>query len=264
MDLGLRGRVAIVTGASQGIGLATARLLAADGAALVLCARNGDRLKAAAGELERDGARVIPVPGDVLDPALPGVLMLAAAEFGDAGILVNNAGGESGHLGFEQLTDDDWEAAYRLNVVAAARLIRAVLPGMRDRKWGRVVNVASYTALVPEPFCLPYSAAKAALVSMTRGLARSVSADGVLVNAVLPGLTATDGVAEGFAEAVAATGRSHGDLLAAMLRRAPIDMGRMGEPAEVAAMIVFLASERASWMTGGAYAVDGGTIRSAF
>jgi 3-oxoacyl-[acyl-carrier protein] reductase len=263
MDLGLSGRVAVVTGASQGIGLATARLLAADGAALVLCARDGDRLKAAAGELERDGARVIPVPGDVLDPALPGTLV-TAAELGDIGILVNNAGGESGRLGFEQLADADWEAAYRLNVVAAVRLIRAVLPGMRDRKWGRIVNVASYTALVPEPFCLPYSAAKAALVSVTRGLARTVSADGVLVNSVLPGLTATDGVAEGFAEAVAATGRSRDDLLAAMLRRAPIDVGRMGEPAEVAAMIVFLASEQASWMTGGAYAVDGGTVRSAF
>jgi 3-oxoacyl-[acyl-carrier protein] reductase len=263
MDLGLSGRVAIVSGASQGIGLATARLLAAEGAALVLCARNGDRLKAAAAELERDGACVIPVPGNVLDPGLPARLVSAAAEFGSADILVNNAGGESGRLGFEELTDADWEAAHQLNVVAPVRLIRAVLPQMRQRRWGRVVNVASYTARVPEPFCLPYAAAKAALVNLTRGLARTAAADGVLVNSVLPGLTATDGVAEGFAGAITATGRTHDDLLAAMLRRAPIDMGRMGEPAEVAALIAFLASEQASWITGGAYVVDGGTIRTA-
>ena len=263
MDLGLNGRVAIVSGASQGIGLATARLLAAEGAALVLCARNGDRLTAAAAELERDGTRVIPVPGDVLDPGLPGRLARAATELGRVDILINNAGGESGRLGFEKLTDDDWEAAYRLNVVAPARLIRAVLPQMRQRSWGRIVNVASYTARVPEPFCLPYAAAKAALVNLTRGLARTAAGDGVLVNSVLPGLTATDGVAEGFAGAVAATGRTQDDLLAAMLRRAPIDMGRMGDPAEVAALIAFLASEQASWITGGAYVIDGGTVRSA-
>lgn len=264
MDLGLSGRVAVVTGASQGIGLATSRLLAAEGAALVLCARDAGRLTAAAAGLERGGARVAAVPGDVLDPDLPGRLAAAAAGLGPVDILVNNAGGESGHLGFEQLTDAGWEAAYRLNVVAPARLIRAVLPGMRARRWGRIVNVASYTARMPEPFCLPYAAAKAALVNMTRGLARTAAADGVLVNSVLPGLTETDGVTEGFASAVAATGRSRDDLLTAMLRRAPIDAGRMGEPAEVAGLIAFLASEQASWISGAAYEVDGGTVRSAF
>jgi 3-oxoacyl-[acyl-carrier protein] reductase len=263
MDLGLAGRVAIVTGASQGIGLATARLLAAEGAALVLCARDGARLKAAAAELEGEGARVVAIPGDILDPALPDRLVSAAAELGGGDILVNNAGGGSGHLGFDRLTDADWEIAYQLNVVAPARLIRAVLPGMRQRGWGRIVNVASYTARVPEPFCLPYAAAKAALVNLTRGLARTAAADGVLVNSVLPGLTATDGVTEGFATAVDATGRSTDDLLAAMLRRAPIDMGRMGDPAEVAALIAFLASEQASWINGAAYLIDGGTVRSA-
>jgi len=262
MDLGLTGRVAVVTGASKGIGLGTARLLAAEGATVVLCARDAGRLRDAAAGLERElGARVIAAPGDVLDPDLAGKLVAAAS--GQVDILVNNAGGESGHLGFDQLDDADWEAAYRLNVVAPARLTRAMLPGMRQRGWGRVVNVASYTARVPEPFCLPYAAAKAALVNMTRGLARTAAADGVMVNSVLPGLTETDGVTQGFAEAVEATGRSKDELLAAMLRRAPIDARRMGEPTEVAALIVFLASAQASWVNGAAYIVDGGTIRSA-
>src|SRR5262249_30023002 len=162
--------------------------------------------------------RVAGVPGDVLDPELPGRLAGAAAGFGHVGILVNNAGGESGHLGFDKLTDADWEATYHLNVVAPVRLIRAVPPRMRERRWGRIVHAASYTARVPEPFCLPYAAAKAALVNLTRGLARTAAADGVLVNSVLPGLTETDGVTRGFAAAVEATGRTRDELMAAMLR----------------------------------------------
>jgi 3-oxoacyl-[acyl-carrier protein] reductase len=263
MDLGLTGRTAIITGASKGIGLATARLLAAEGVALVLCARDSGRLKESAAGLAQDGARVTAIAGDTLDPDLAERLASAADELGGADILVNNAGGESGRLIFDQLSDEDWEHIYRLNVVAAVRLTRAVLPGMRERHWGRVINVASYTARVPEPFCLPYAAAKAALVNLTRGLARTASADGVMVNSVLPGLTATDGVNQGFANAVASTGRSQEDLLAAMLRRAPIDAQRMGEPGEVAALITFLASEQAGWIAGAAYNVDGGTIRSA-
>ena len=114
---------------------------------------------------------------------------------------------------------------------------------------------------MPEPFCLPY--AKAALVNLTRGLARTAAADGVLVNSVLPGLTETDGVKQGFAKAVEATGRSQDELLAAMLRREQLDAGRMGSPAEVAALIAFLVSEQASWISGAAYTIDGGTIRTA-
>jgi 3-oxoacyl-[acyl-carrier protein] reductase len=160
------------------------------------------------------------------------------------------------------LDDEAWERAYRLNVVSAVRLTRAALPGMRERRWGRIVNVSSYTARVPEPFCGPYAAATAALLNLTRTLSRTYAAEGVVTNCVLPGLTRTDGVAAGFAGAVAATGRTQEDLLGAMLRRAPIDVGRPGEAAEVAAAIAFLCSEQAAWISGTGLLVDGGTVRS--
>jgi 3-oxoacyl-[acyl-carrier protein] reductase len=264
VDLGLTDRVAIVTGASKGIGQATAHLLANEGASLVLCARDDVQLDSAISELRDAGTEAIGIAGDVVESAVTEAIVEAAlAAFGRIDVVVNNAGGESGRSGFDELTDEDWERVYRLNVVAPSRLIRAVLPVMRERGWGRIVNVSSYTARVPEPFCLPYAAAKAALVNLTRGLSRTCAAEGILVNCVLPGLTATNGVVERFAEAANSSGRSSEDLLAAMLRRAPIDAGRMGTPMEVAAMIGFLASEQASWISGSAFAVDGGTVRTA-
>ncbi len=265
MELGIAGRVAVVTGASRGIGRAVAEALAAEGADLVVSARDRDSLDEAADRFRSYGTRVTPVPGDVTDPATTGAMARAALDgYGRADIVVNNAGGDSGHLPMDRLTDDDWELAYRLYVVSAMRLTVDVLPGMREAGWGRIVNVSSYTARVPEPFCAPYAAAKAALVNATRNLSRSYAAEGICANCVLPGLTDTDGVRKGFAAASSATGRSEEQLVARMLERAPIDAGRLGSSAEVAAMVVFLCSEQAGWITGAAVNVDGGTVRSAF
>jgi NAD(P)-dependent dehydrogenase (short-subunit alcohol dehydrogenase family) len=264
VDLGIVGRLAVVTGASRGIGRAVAGALATEGAALVISARGAADLDTAVRELQTAGANVVGVAGDVCAPETTAAIVEAAAgAHNGIDILVNNAGGESGHQPIDQLSDDDWELAYRLNVVSAVRLTVAALPHMRAQRWGRVVNVASYTARVPEPFCGPYAAAKAALVNVTRNLSRAYGADGVCANCVLPGLTETEGVRTGFEEAAATTGRSHEELLARMLDRAPIDAGRLGTAAEVAAAVMFLCSERASWITGAALAVDGGTVRSA-
>jgi 3-oxoacyl-[acyl-carrier protein] reductase len=263
VDLGIEGRVAIVTGASRGIGRAVCSALAAEGVRLVLGARGAEGVDKAVAELTGEGADVVGLAGDVTDPATAPALVAAARErFGGVDIVVNNAGGDSGHKPFHELPDEAWSGAYELNVLSAVRLIRAALPDMRERRWGRIVTVASYTARVPEPFCGPYAAAKAAQLNLTRTLSRTYAAEGVLATAVLPGLTATDGVAHGFSEAIAATGRSEEDLLAAMLRRAPIDVGRMGTAAEVAALVAFLCSERAAWISGTGVAVDGGTVRS--
>lgn len=265
MDLGIAGRTAIVTGASRGIGASVAKMLAAEGVNLVVSARGREGLTALeAGVRSVTGApRLRCVAGDVCDEATTTAIVAAAAEMGGADIVVNNAGSEAGHRPIDALTDGDWETAYRINVVSAMRLTSAVLPHMRRQRWGRIVNVASYTARVPEPFCAPYAAAKAALMNATRNLSRTYAAEGVLSNCVLPGLTETDGVVAGFEAVAAATGRSREDLLERMVQRAPIDAGRMGAAGEVAAAIVFLCSEQASWITGAALPVDGGTIRSA-
>ena len=267
VDLGIAGRTAIVTGASRGIGAAVARALVGEGVNVVVSARGKDGVDKAADDLRSvPGAHVVGVAGDVCDRSVTAALIDAAARVsltGGADIVVNNAGSDAGHLPIDRLEDDDWEAAYRLNVVSAVRLARAALPHMRRQGWGRIVNVSSYTARVPEPFCGPYAAAKAAMVNVTRNLSRSYASEGILSNCVLPGLTETEGVIAGFEEVAAATGRSTRDLLDRMTERAPIDVGRMGTAAEVAAAIVFLCSEKASWITGVALPVDGGTIRSA-
>jgi 3-oxoacyl-[acyl-carrier protein] reductase len=263
MDLGIEGRVAVVTGASRGIGRAVAETLAREGVALVLSARGAPDLERTTAELAATGAEVVGVPSDALDPAATTALAAAALDHhGRVDIIVNNAGGDSGRLSFHDLDDEAWERAYRLNVLSAVRLTRALLPGMRERGWGRIVNVSSYTARVPEPFCGPYAAAKAALLNLTRTLSRTYGAEGIVTNCVMPGLTRTDGVDAGFADAVAATGRSEQDLIDAMLRRAPIDVGRLGEASEVAAAIAFLCSEQAAWISGTGLLVDGGTVRS--
>jgi 3-oxoacyl-[acyl-carrier protein] reductase len=260
VDLGIAGRVGVVTGASRGIGRAVAEALAAAGCRLVLSARGAEGLEETAQSLPAD---VVTVAGDVTDPATSDGIAAAAARWGGADILVNNAGSDSGHLPMERLADGDWERAFALHVVAPMRLCRLMVPGMATRGWGRVVNVASYTARVPEPFCAPYAAAKAALVNATRNLSRSYGPAGVTANSVLPGLTDTEGVRSGFDDAMAATGRSYEELLERMLERAPIDTGRVGTAGEVAAAVAFLCSQPAAWITGAALAVDGGTVRSA-
>ncbi len=263
MDLGLRDRVAIVTGSSRGIGRQIALDLAREGTHLVLNARNASTLETTAHECEAHGVRVVQVVADLLDPdAAPLVVERTMDELGRIDILVNNAGGGGDAIRLQKLTDDDWKLGFELNFFSCVRITTACLPVMLERGWGRIVSLSSTYGIEPGAYFGPYSAAKAALLNYSKSLSRAFSAQGVLSNCVVPGITITEAINETAAAAAAAQGTTPGDVMARMMQQDPVSMGRFGDPQEVAAAVVFLASEAASWITGAALAVDGGTLRS--
>lgn len=263
MDLGLRGRVAVVAAASKGLGRATAAELAAEGARVVICARDVDALEATRAEIARDtGADVRAVPADLA--TLEGVERVAAeAEraFGRVDILVNNAGGPPPGP-FESHDWSRWEVAVNLNLRSAVELTRRVLPGMRERKWGRVLNVTSIAVKQPVDGLILSNSIRAAVTGWARTLANEVARDGVTVNNILPGYTRTGRVEQLNAAAAAREGISADDVRRRSEEQIP--MRRIGEPREFAALAAFLVSERASYITAQSVAVDGGWIRSLF
>jgi 3-oxoacyl-[acyl-carrier protein] reductase len=263
MDLGLDGRTCIVTGASRGIGLETARQLCAEGASVLLVARSEDDLRGAAEVCAGAGGRVETLRCDVTDQDA-GERMAAAAEerLGPVDVLVNNAG-TARWRDLDDVPDADWQAAWEVNVMACLRAIRAVVPAMRDRGWGRIVNVSSTAAKRPSRYMPEYSVAKAAQLSLSRLYADRLAGDGVLVNAVCPGPTKSElWVAEGgLADQSAALSGLSGSDEALAKAGAGRPIGRLAEVEEIAAAIVFLCSERASYVAGAAWSVDGGTVQ---
>ena len=262
MDLGLRDRVAVVTGASRGIGRRVALDLAGEGCRLVLTARNPSALEEVAGEARALGPAVEVVTADLRDSAAAGLVASAATgAFGRVDILVNNAGVASpGRL--LARSDEEWHQEFELNSFAPVRLATACLPVMRQRGWGRIINVASTQGREPDPYFGPYGASKAALINFTKTCSQSFSAEGVLSNCVIPGVTLTELVEDNASRAAAAAGTTSEQIMQRMLARTPVAVGRFGRVEEVSAAIVFLASERSSWITGASLAVDGGTLRS--
>ena len=258
MDLGIRGKVALVSASSKGLGKAIAEELAAEGASLVMCARGEEKLRETAASIRSNGASVREVVADVSTP--DGVELVTRAafdEFGRVDILVTNSGGPpSGQ--FETLAPEAWESAARLLLFSAVNLARAVLPGMKERRWGRILNVTSIAAKQPIEGLILSNSLRAGVIGFARTLANEVAAFGVTVNNLLPGYTLTDRV-EHLAQSAKPGGDSR-DVFAKWEREIP--MGRLGQPREFAALAAFLASERASYITGSSIAVDGGWIRS--
>jgi 3-oxoacyl-[acyl-carrier protein] reductase len=262
VDLGVHDRVAIVTGASQGIGRAIALALAAEGADVVLVARRRDGLDAVAKEVDRLGRGSLVVTADVTraDTA-PTVVDSTLERFGRVDILVNNAGKGSPQALLDQ-TDDDWYASLELNLLSAVRLARACVPHMRSAGWGRIVNISSRVAREPDPYFAPYAAAKAALINFSKSLANGFSKDGVLTNCIVPGLIRSEAIDQAAQKSAAATGKTVEEVFAATLATRPIPAGRLGEPDDVAALVALLCSDRGAWITGGCFTVDGGIVRA--
>jgi 3-oxoacyl-[acyl-carrier protein] reductase len=256
MDLGLKDKVCVVTGASRGIGLETGRRLCAEDARVLFVGRDEAALAAAA-----DGCGGEYLAVDVTDPdADERIIATCAEQMGGIDVLVNNAG-TSYARPLEELTDDDWRAQYELHVLAPMRLMRAAAPRMAARGGGRIVNVCSSAGKRPSQTNAAYSVTKAAQLSLSRVFADRYAADGVLVNAVAPGAVASPlwvdpgGMAD---QTAAAQGISRQEAIAVQERKVPL--GRFGEPGEIADVVVFLCSERASNVTGAAWSVDGGTV----
>lgn len=261
MDFGLRDKVALVAGSSRGLGRAIAEELAAEGASLVLCARGADALEEARAAVERAGTgRVLAVPANVAEPDEIGrVVDAGLAEFGRIDILVTNAGGPPPGP-FEQHTPDAWERAVQLTLYSVLNLTRAVLPGMKERRCGRILNVTSIAVKQPVEGLILSNSVRAAVTGFARTLANEVAPWGITVNNVLPGYTRTERLDE-LAESISRTKKVSVDE-ARSTWEGQIPMGRLGEPREFAALVAFLASERASYITGTSITVDGGWVRS--
>jgi 3-oxoacyl-[acyl-carrier protein] reductase len=267
MDLGLRGRACVVTGASRGIGKETARLLCAEGANVLLVARGEEALAAAADEVAQAGAEAGGVAAHlVLDITAKdaGQRMVTTAEerFGALDVLVNNAG-TAQWRDLDEVPEEDWRAQYELNVMAPLRAVRAAAPAMVERGWGRIVNVCSTAGKRPSAAMPEYSVAKAAELSLSRLFADRYAKSGVLVNAICPGPVESEmwmdagGLLDQSREMAGAESRE--EALEAAGAKRPI--GRLARVEEIAAAIVFLCSERASYVSGAAWSVDGGTVQ---
>jgi 3-oxoacyl-[acyl-carrier protein] reductase len=263
VDLGLRSRVALVAAASRGLGRAVAEELAAEGADVVICARDADALERARGEIaQRTGSQVHAVVADVsTQEGTDTATAEALARFGRVDVLVTNAGGPPSGP-FEVHGWDAWERAVQLTLRSAVELSRLVLPGMKDRRWGRIINVTSIAVKQPVDGLMLSNSLRAAVTGFARTLANEVAPFGVTVNNILPGYTRTERVDQ----LNRATAEREGIPIDDVRRRieAQIPMGRLGEPRELAALAAFLASERASYITGQSMAVDGGWIRALY
>lgn len=261
MHLGLRDRACVVTGASRGIGRTTALMLAAEGASLLLTARGEEALAQTAEACREAGVDAHPLPLDITDADAGERLLQACLErFGRIDALVNNAGTTTVRS-LEELTDEDWQEQWELHVMAPMRLMRAVAPVMADRRWGRIVNVSSSSGKRPGQRNVAYSVTKAAELSLSRAFADYYADRGVLVNAITPGPVSSElwtgpgGLADQVAKA---QGKTADEVLKSVAGGVPL--GRLGTEEELSAVICFLCSEQASYVTGAAWSVDGGAV----
>lgn len=261
MDLGLDGRVALVAASSRGLGRAVARELGSEGADLVINARGEEKLRETRDALEEEtGARVVAVPADLSEEAGARRVVDGALEaYGQVDVLVTNAGGPPAGP-FEDHSMADWRDAVELTLESALRLVRGVLPGMKERGWGRILTITSIAVKQPVDGLILSNSIRAAVTGMARTLANEAAPYGVTVNNVMPGYTRTRRTRELARRIAEEEGISEEQARAEWEQQVP--MGRLARPEEFAALVAFLASERASYITGTSVPADGGWIRS--
>jgi 3-oxoacyl-[acyl-carrier protein] reductase len=260
MDLGLKNRVAVVAASSQGIGLATAEAFAAEGCRLAMCARNAQTLEAAANKIKKlHQVDVFAEAVDVTDATAVSRFVAAVAnKFGSVDICVTNAGGPPAK-GFLAASLEDWRRALDANFLSTVYFAREVIPHMQRRRWGRIITITSITTKQPVADLVLSNAVRAAVVGLVKSLANEFGKDGILVNNVGPGFTATDRLKELAKARSAASGKNEQEIFDGWAADAPLK--RLGEPREVAETIVWLASDRASYVTGQTVLADGGMYK---
>ncbi|HKX83270.1 MAG TPA: SDR family oxidoreductase [Pyrinomonadaceae bacterium] len=263
MDLGLKGKVAFVAAASQGLGRAVADELAAEGAFLIVNSRSKDKLEVVCREIsDRTGIDALPAAGDLsVTNDIERVINDGLAHFGRIDILVTNTGGPPTGK-FENLTREDWSEAVRQLLNSVLDLTRLVLPGMKERRWGRILNITSIAAKQPVDNLILSNTVRAGITGFAKTIANELGEYGVTVNNILPGYTATERVQELAATLALKEGVDPDQIRARW--ESEIPMKRLGDPREFAALAAFLVSERASYITGSSIAVDGGWIKSLF
>jgi len=260
MDLGLRGKVAIVAAASKGLGRACAEELAAEGVKVVLCARGEEALEAARLAIVDGGGDAIAIRADVSRAEdIERVVAMAMEQYGQVDILVTNGGGPPPGP-FDEHGEDAWKEGVDSTLLSVVRFVKGVLPGMKERGWGRIINITSIAVKQPVDGLILSNSIRAAVTGFARTLANEVGRNGITVNNVMPGFTWTDRVDELAEKQSAASGKDRDEIVAGW--EASIPIGRLGEPRELGALVAFLASDRAAYITAQSIPVDGGWIRS--
>jgi 3-oxoacyl-[acyl-carrier protein] reductase len=260
MDLGMKGRTAVVAGGSLGLGRAAALALSREGARVAICARDRDRLQAAAKQIrEETGGEVLAIPADVSETMQAARFVREAiGHFGGADILVNNAGGPPA-AAFLEIDDALWEKGFRLNLLSTIAMTREAIPVMKARTWGRIINVTSIAVKQPIDGLILSNTARAGVLGLAKSLANELAPFSITVNSVCPGYTLTDRV-RGLAKVMAEKEETSPEAVTARWE-ASIPMKRLGTPEEFAALVAFLASEQAGYITGAAIPIDGGWYR---